>query len=639
MLLNERESQRVRGLFQRVEKLEKELRDTNAYAIALEQIALQDIFVRNTGDNTITGSLDIIHTSTEADDHALELDVDAAGFGDVKAIDIDYITGAIEAGEDEGIILINIDEIAATGGDVFAVEVLATDGSADIYGLKAGALVGPIHQDSGTFANPTTGTDNTADTDVPNMIDGNSGTTTAIFEADNEYIIIGAAAAFQEIEFILTTPASVNIKPTFWYSTAGTGQFTQFTPVDGTNGFRNTGVIAWDASDLTGHVADTGTGTFDIKIIRTKNNLSTNPVLGYAKVAATTEYIWDKDGNLHIATMGIGTDPYSGLHYQGAILYLTPAAGAESNDNITIKNYATGNGAPDIILRTADINGAYGIGVGVLSLIGGSKTTHYGGIGGGGGEISLQGGQGRDASNNPSGYAPVLLQSNGGDVGMGTPSPQKDLHIESGIPTLRMSDDNAATDLAVATLIEFYRGNNTSRVGFVGMESSSNNNLKISTDYPTGQITLGTGSNVTAVTIDSSGNVGIRIDPLDNLHLYHATDDVGFTIQTDKVGGEAGVRLQNDARIWRCYVNANDDFIIRDVTGSSSVFSMRDGAGSGGVLLLTSTKFQVGGQALSIKERASAPSDSAGFGQLWVKNTDPCELWFTSDTGVDTQIV
>ncbi|MCK5610956.1 hypothetical protein KAR91_54290 [Candidatus Pacearchaeota archaeon] len=299
MSLSSQEEQKLRALIGRVEDLEAKVDATDAYGVALEKIALQDIFVRNTGD-TIIGALDIIHTSTEADDHVLEIDADAAGFGDVKAIDIDYITGAIAAGQDEGVILINIDETAATGGDVFALEVLATDGSAGIYGLKTGALIGPIHQDSGTFANPTTGTDNTPDTDVPAMIDGSTGTTTTIFEADNEYIIIGAAAAFEEIEFILTTVSNVSIKPTFWYSTAGTGQFTQFTPVDGTNGFRNTGVIAWDASDLTSHVADTGTGTYDIKIIRTKNNLTTSPVLGYAKVATTTEYIWDKDGKLTI---------------------------------------------------------------------------------------------------------------------------------------------------------------------------------------------------------------------------------------------------------------------------------------------------------------------------------------------------
>ena len=36
-------------------------------------------------------------------------------------------------------------------------------------------------------------------------------------------------------------------------------------------------------------------------------------------------------------SVGIGTNsPYSGLHYQGDIFYLTPNAGADSNDSITI---------------------------------------------------------------------------------------------------------------------------------------------------------------------------------------------------------------------------------------------------------------------------------------------------------------
>lgn len=248
-----------------------------------------------------TGEVDIIHTATSNDDYSLEVYTDAAGFGDIKAVDLDYITGAISAGEDEAVILVNIDEILSTGGDVFGFEVLATEGSAGVYGIKAGVGVGPIHQDSGVFANPTTGTDNTVSTDVPAMIDGSTGTTTAIFENDNEYIIIGAAAAFEELEIILTTGASgAGIAPTFAYSTAGAHQFTTFSPVDGTNGFRNTGVIAWDASDLTGHTTNDDTGTYDIKITRTRNNLGTTPVLGYAKTAATTEYIWDKDGDVNI---------------------------------------------------------------------------------------------------------------------------------------------------------------------------------------------------------------------------------------------------------------------------------------------------------------------------------------------------
>ena len=148
----------------------------------------------------------------------------------------------------------------------------------------------------------------------------------------------------------------------------------------------------------------------------------------------------------------------------------------------------------------------------------------------------------------------------GGNIGIGTLFPQKDLHIESGVPTLRLSDDNAATDLAVATLIELYRGNNTNRVGFLGMESSSNNNLKISTDYAAGQITLGTGSNVTALTIDSSQRVGIgtagpgqKLEVAGNIKvqdtiLYPNPDDLGggfgsLAIDGGATGGYEGFSI------------------------------------------------------------------------------------------------
>lgn len=45
------------------------------------------------------------------------------------------------------------------------------------------------------------------------------------------------------------------------------------------------------------------------------------------------------------------------------------------------------------------------------------------------------------------------------------------------------------------------------------------------------------------------------------------------------------------------------------------------------------------GGSLYVKERAAADTDVAAYGQLWVKNTTPCELWFTDDAGTDTQIV
>ena len=43
--------------------------------------------------------------------------------------------------------------------------------------------------------------------------------------------------------------------------------------------------------------------------------------------------------------------------------------------------------------------------------------------------------------------------------------------------------------------------------------------------------------------------------------------------------------------------------------------------------------------AIKIAEQAAADGDTAGKGQIWVKNTTPCELWFTDDAGTDTQIV
>ncbi len=311
---------------------------------------------------TVSGDIDILHTSSEADDHAFEIDVDAAGFGDVKSIDIDYITGEISAGKDEGIILLNIDQITgtpATGGEVFGLEVLATDGSANITGLKVGAVIDPVHQDSGTFANPTTATDNTTGpADVDAMKDGDSGTTTAIFEAQSEYVLIGAAAPFEEIEFILTTTSSgAGIKPTFWYSTAGAHQFTQFTPVDGTNAFRNTGVVAWDASDLTSHGINTDTGTYDIKVIRTRVSLSTPPVLGYAKTAATTEYIWDKNGDVNINSLTL-----AGLTLTNAVVIGSNSVIFRPAVDSTTFLQAFPSGGGDPVLNIDTVNGNAGFG-------------------------------------------------------------------------------------------------------------------------------------------------------------------------------------------------------------------------------------------------------------------------------------
>jgi hypothetical protein len=56
------------------------------------------------------------------------------------------------------------------------------------------------------------------------------------------------------------------------------------------------------------------------------------------------------------------------------------------------------------------------------------------------------------------------------------------------------------------------------------------------------------------------------------------------------------------------------------------------------VLLLTDAEVRIF-NPLRIRERAAALSPAPALGQLWVKNTTPCQLWFTDDAGNDTQIV
>ena len=41
---------------------------------------------------------------------------------------------------------------------------------------------------------------------------------------------------------------------------------------------------------------------------------------------------------------------------------------------------------------------------------------------------------------------------------------------------------------------------------------------------------------------------------------------------------------------------------------------------------------------VTLKEQANADADTAAYGQVWVKNATPNQLWFTDDAGTDTQL-
>ena len=268
-----------------------------------------------TTDDVIHATLDVVHTAAATDDHALEIDADAAGFGDVKAVDIVYTTGAIATGQDEAIILANIDESLATGGHVAGLEVLATEGSANVYGMLVGAGVNPVEHLSGSFGD--------MDSALVNATDRLTEFTTAgsdiqMFVADNDTITIGDAAKFQELEFLLAIAASGSgIDPTFEFST-GVGTWTAFTPVDGTNGMRNNGVIAWLDADIPTWAVGTGS-EYLIRVTRTRNSLTTPPTESKVQIAAITEYSWNNGGDIAVRNIAAtGTVTGVPIHIQVA---------------------------------------------------------------------------------------------------------------------------------------------------------------------------------------------------------------------------------------------------------------------------------------------------------------------------------
>lgn len=257
-------------------------------------------------DLHVVGSVDLVHTSTQSDDHALEIDCDAAGFGDVKALDIDYITGDISGVQDEECILVNIDESSSTGGIVNGYEVLTTaEGSATINGYTTGINVNPIVHESGTFGNADDILNIAVDVTAALASGGAGGI--SIFVADDDTMTIGDAAAWDEFEIILDTGASGGgVAPTFEFSTGGAG-FDPFSPSDGTNGFRNTGAILFDSSALVGWATATS-GRFEIRITRTRNSLATTPIIDELQISSTTEFVWDALGDVNINSLTLVTD-------------------------------------------------------------------------------------------------------------------------------------------------------------------------------------------------------------------------------------------------------------------------------------------------------------------------------------------
>ena len=95
-----------------------------------------------------------------------------------------------------------------------------------------------------------------------------------------------------------------------------------------------------------------------------------------------------------------------------------------------------------------------------------------------------------------------------GDVGIGTTNPIRVLHLsDNDAAYLRLSDNTASAGISVNAIVEYYQGENDTRVGFVGFGSSFDSDLEISNAISGGGIEISTsgGGDVTI----PNGSVGI----------------------------------------------------------------------------------------------------------------------------------
>lgn len=167
----------------------------------------------------------------------------------------------------------------------------------------------------------------------------------------------------------------------------------------------------------------------------------------------------------------------------------------------------------------------------------------------------------------------------------------------------------------------------------------TSSNLSLRMKYDNSILTFGAGDDLQLYhdgtdswIINATGNLLIRSTSLgDDVRIWgaDASGDIGQIWFDPDFGGTSAnlsIRMLYDNS--KLTLGAGDDLQLYH-DGTDSFITNATGA-----LKVNSTN-----SGILIAEIAAAGTDTAGYGQLWVKNATPCELWFTDDAGTDTQIV
>ncbi len=264
--------------------------------------ASKDILIDGSTNTRLidTGVIRFEQTPAVDNTRCITLNINAASQNNTHAVVVNMVTTNIAANEKISAYDVNIDSNGSSGGVARAFEVSqAGSGSIETHALHVDVGVFPLSHFSGSITNVEQGwQDDSGFTDTTTAFNS-TGTDITIFDNNGAILYWGMASTFTDIFISLGTVASnPGIKPVFEFSD-GIGGWTVFTPVDETQGFRQTGLIEWTVASLSGWATDTVNAVANkywIRITRTQANLGTSPIEDSLKVSSTIEYGWDADG-------------------------------------------------------------------------------------------------------------------------------------------------------------------------------------------------------------------------------------------------------------------------------------------------------------------------------------------------------
>jgi hypothetical protein len=297
--------------------------DTNKTEYSVGSLGEFEIFSYDFTNSCMT---QIKLDSATDDTQALCVEANANGYNHNDAMHIRYDTGALQNGDSAHVFHINVDETSAAGNSTTHAHILHME-TTDVSSIeKEGIHIGPgfdtaLHVTGTAADDPDYGYEVTSGTVVDRVNSGGAGDNAfinaavdqQIFDNNNDYILIGNDDTFEIIRVNLATNGNQDSNLEFYFSIAGVGVsgWTQFYPQDGTNGFRQSGSIVFNApatwakndeAEANGDI----TNAYYIAIKRTRIGAYTYPVEDFFKI------FLNQAGGMEVRGDGVVILPYLG---------------------------------------------------------------------------------------------------------------------------------------------------------------------------------------------------------------------------------------------------------------------------------------------------------------------------------------